>query len=253
MAYEDDFDRYYADQWQHNAGVSRDDLLLDHYPFSVDVPLPPGGRWLELGVGSGRVVDFNQDRLRRLGGWCVGLDYSLAALRRLRATLTDVPVACIVGDLRALPFEEASFDAITLFGTLQALEKATWIDTVCDLTRLLRDGGQLGFSLHPPSLLELIRCAQAPKHFRNITTRRFLRRRLAERGFPCRIERHHVFVIPKRLARLFGARLPMWFGFAEFRRTRAARAVTRALRLCCPPLTFGHWWVWIQKPGQAPA
>ena len=49
------------------------------------------------------------------------------------------------------------------------------------------------------------------------------------------------------------ARLPMWFGFAEFRRTRAARAVTRALRLCCPPLTFGHWWVWIQKPGQAPA
>lgn len=248
MSYEAEFDKFYSTQWRHDADVTADMLLLDHYPYSVDISLPKGGRWLELGIGGGRVVDFNREMLLASGATCVGADWSPAAVERCRELLAGLPVEVVRADIRELRYEENSFDLITLFGTLQALARDRWMDQVRDLTRLLRSGGRLGFSLHPPSMLELARSLKAPRYFKNIVTARWLKRQLRRRGLSCRIERHHAFQIPVKLMSLLGVRPAMWFGFYESRRTRLTRAVTWVFRHCLPFLTFGHHWVWVDKP-----
>jgi len=251
-SYEERFDDYYRTEWRHDAGVRGEDLLLDHYPYSVRVRLPQGGWWLELGVGTGRVVWYHRRTLQERGATCVGVDTSPAAVDRLRRTLGGVPLHAVRGDIHRLPFAPGSFDCITLFGTLQAVDRDRRIDAVAEMTDLLADGGRLGFSVHPPSLLELIRCLASPRDFRNITSGRWLRRELGRRRLAFTLEKHRVFVIPKKLLSLLGMRLPVWFGFSEFRSGRLTRAATWLFRRCLPFLTFGHWWVWVEKPAPAP-
>lgn len=250
MSYETEFDNYYRTQWRHDADAG--DLLLDHYPYSVAIDLPPGGCWLELGVGAGRVVWRRRDVLSRAAATCIGVDHSQSALETLRRTMPEVPVHLVRADVHALPFARGSFDLVTLFGTLQAVDRDRRMDAVAEMTALLAEGGRLGFSLHPPSLLELVRCMASPRHFRNIVTRRRLRRQLKTHGLDATIEKHYVYVIPKKLLSLVGMTLPHWFGFAEFRRSCLTRLATWVFRHCLSTLAFGHWWVWVTRPGTPP-
>ena len=43
--YEKEFDNFYATGFQH-LEIEKNDLYLNHYPFSVKIELPKGGRWL---------------------------------------------------------------------------------------------------------------------------------------------------------------------------------------------------------------
>jgi demethylmenaquinone methyltransferase/2-methoxy-6-polyprenyl-1,4-benzoquinol methylase len=76
----------------------------------------------------------------RAGGQVTGLDFSEQMLERARRKAPELQ--WIAGDLLALPFEDASFDAVTVgFGVrnVDDLERA-----LRELRRVLRPGGRLG-------------------------------------------------------------------------------------------------------------
>jgi demethylmenaquinone methyltransferase/2-methoxy-6-polyprenyl-1,4-benzoquinol methylase len=76
----------------------------------------------------------------RLGGRVTGLDFSEAMLERARRK--DQGIEWIRGDLLALPFGDASFDAATVgFGVrnVEDIERA-----FVELRRVLRPGGRIG-------------------------------------------------------------------------------------------------------------
>jgi demethylmenaquinone methyltransferase/2-methoxy-6-polyprenyl-1,4-benzoquinol methylase len=76
----------------------------------------------------------------RAGGQVTGLDFSEQMLERARRKAPELK--WIAGDLLALPFEDASFDAVTVgFGVrnVDDLERA-----LRELRRVLRTGGRLG-------------------------------------------------------------------------------------------------------------
>lgn len=248
MAYETDFDAFYRDQFLHNENLKPEDLLLNHYPFSVEINIPENGHWLELGVGSGRVVNYHAARLSE-SVKITGIEYSQHAVEFCKSHLpsrADIQQ----GDMRNLDFPTESFDLITLFGTIQAVPKHQWMSTIEDLLRLVKPNGRLGFSVHPVSGLEILRCIQHPSLFKNMTTKRFLRKQAKHLNLlnHLRIEKHHAFVLPKLVARLLGFKLPCHFGFYEFRKNWLGSATTAAFRYGLPFFTFGHLWIWIEKP-----
>jgi SAM-dependent methyltransferase len=69
--------------------------------------LPPGGRLLDVGCGSGDVPSFLQARLSR-PLLAVGLDVKALHLRDAPATVRPV-----VADIRRLPFPDGAFDVVT--------------------------------------------------------------------------------------------------------------------------------------------
>lgn len=243
--YETLFDDFYKTGWQHNLELKPEDLLLHGYPYSVDIDLRPGELWLELGVGSGRVVDFHQAKLK--DSTCIGVDRSLAALERLKATL-PIKIDVLVADIRHLPFKKSAFDLITLFGTIQAYPKHEWLDGVGQLVPLLKPAGKLGFSVHPVSALELIRGMQVPSSYSQLATYRFLRHGIQQRGYTSfKIERHRVYVLLQKLAALFGVKLEHWYGFTEFRNLESNRKLIRIFDVLFSAFSFGHYWIWLHN------
>jgi demethylmenaquinone methyltransferase / 2-methoxy-6-polyprenyl-1,4-benzoquinol methylase len=76
----------------------------------------------------------------RVGGRVTGLDFSEAMLERARGK--DAPIEWVRGDMLALPFGDASFDAATVgFGVrnVEDIERA-----FVELRRVLRPGGRIG-------------------------------------------------------------------------------------------------------------
>ncbi|MCW5875078.1 MAG: methyltransferase domain-containing protein [Anaerolineales bacterium] len=242
--YETLFDAFYQNEWKHDSGLSASDLLLAGYPFTVDIRLAPGERWLELGVGSGRVVDFHQEKLRHSS--CIGVDRSFAAIQRLKATL-PVEIDALVADIRHLPFKKGVFDLITLFGTVQAYPKAEWLNGIDRLMPWLTAQGVLGFSVHPVSGLELIRGLKNPSDYKELATQRFLRKQLLARGYAGRfsIDRHSVYVLLQKITTLAKVKLENWYGFTEYRDTPHNRRLTQLFDKLFATLSFGHFWVWI--------
>lgn len=91
-----------------------------------------GARLLDLGCGTG----FTLTQLPR-GVRAIGLDYSRAALglARRRASSADL----VRGSAYALPFADASFDAILALDVLEHLERDR--DAARELRRVLAPGG----------------------------------------------------------------------------------------------------------------
>ena len=86
--------------------------------------LPPGPRLLEVGCGRGAALPALARHCRpsRL----VGLDVEPSFLAEAAAALEreDVSAELVVGDVRALPFADASFDVVVDFGTLYHIADA---------------------------------------------------------------------------------------------------------------------------------
>jgi ubiquinone/menaquinone biosynthesis C-methylase UbiE len=108
--------------------------------------LPPGGRVLELGAGSGY---FSVGEARRLApdGRLLCLDLQPEMARYLRQRLDEGGVRnvdVIVGDAMNLPLEADSLDAaflVTVFGELPDRRRA-----LAELWRVLREGGVLSIT-----------------------------------------------------------------------------------------------------------
>jgi SAM-dependent methyltransferase len=104
-----------------------------HHRLGVDA----GDRLLDVACGSGLAVELA--RLR--GASCFGIDAS----PRLVAVAQDRNPGCDirVGDMRALPWDPASFDVVTSF-------RGIWGTTpgvVAEVYRVLRPGGRVGITV----------------------------------------------------------------------------------------------------------
>jgi demethylmenaquinone methyltransferase/2-methoxy-6-polyprenyl-1,4-benzoquinol methylase len=103
---------------------------------TVDAVVRPGDRVLDACCGTGDLAIAARGR----GADVVGLDFSEAMLERARAKAADVE--WVAGDVLALPFEDASFDAVTVgFGVRNVDDLGAGLR---ELRRVLRPGGRLG-------------------------------------------------------------------------------------------------------------
>jgi demethylmenaquinone methyltransferase / 2-methoxy-6-polyprenyl-1,4-benzoquinol methylase len=97
--------------------------------------LRSGDRVLDVGAGTG----VSTAELGRDGVWAVGTDISLGMLRAGRRSRPDVPL--LAGDALALPFPDATFDAVTISFALRNV--ADTDAALAELARVTRPGGRL--------------------------------------------------------------------------------------------------------------
>ncbi len=103
--------------------------------LAVEAVVQPGDRVLDACCGTGDLALAAE----REGGIVTGLDFSAEML--VRARRKSESVAWVQGDLLALPFEDASFDAATVgFGVRNVADLEA---ALRELRRVLRPGGRL--------------------------------------------------------------------------------------------------------------
>jgi demethylmenaquinone methyltransferase/2-methoxy-6-polyprenyl-1,4-benzoquinol methylase len=103
--------------------------------LAVEAVVQPGDRVLDACCGTGDLALAAE----REGGNVTGLDFSREMLCRARRK--SETVTWIEGDLLALPFDDASFDAATVgFGVRNVADLAAALG---ELRRVLRPGGRL--------------------------------------------------------------------------------------------------------------
>jgi len=113
---------------------------------AVEVPLmvralalPAGGRVLEVGCGRGVALPVLARLLTpvRLAG--LDLDAALLDEARAGADLADISVELVPGDVRRMPFPDASFDLVVDFGTCYHVARAG--QALAEIARVLVPGG----------------------------------------------------------------------------------------------------------------
>jgi SAM-dependent methyltransferase len=122
---------------------------------------------LELGTGD-RVLDvacgpgnFTRRFAAEVGpeGFCVGLDASATMLERAVRDTPGGGIAYVRGDAMALPFRDATFDAVCCFAALNLIPDP--YATLDEIARVLAPGGRLALltssSVGPPPLPALQR------------------------------------------------------------------------------------------------
>jgi len=100
----------------------------------------PIGRLLDIGTGTGRVLELLAPRSER----SIGIDVSHEMLTLARATLGEARLETASvrqGDVRRPPFEAASFDVAVMHQVLHLLDDPG--SAIADAGRLLRAGGRL--------------------------------------------------------------------------------------------------------------
>jgi demethylmenaquinone methyltransferase / 2-methoxy-6-polyprenyl-1,4-benzoquinol methylase len=97
--------------------------------------LKPGERVLDLAAGTG----VSTAELARSGAEAIGVDFSIGMLEVGRRARPEVPL--VAGDALALPFADASFDAVTIsFG----LRNIADLDAALhEMARVTRPGGRM--------------------------------------------------------------------------------------------------------------
>ena len=103
---------WWGQHWEGRAGFRKDLSDEPLWPTVRDALGRPG-RVLEAGCGYGQWVAF----LGRLGHEVVGIDYAASGLRAGKAV--DSMLRLMRADFRALPFADATFDAVVSFGAVE--------------------------------------------------------------------------------------------------------------------------------------
>ena len=113
-------------RWNHNLHYHR--LLLDAVPAGA-------ARVLDVGCGEGTLARA----LRARAAHVVGIDLDAASLAHARAAGSD-GIEYVHGDVRTVPFELASFDAVVSVATLHHMDATAGLRR---MVALLRPGGVL--------------------------------------------------------------------------------------------------------------
>lgn len=99
--------------------------------------IPPDGRWLDLGCGTGALseVILHRSAPRQV----IGLDQSEAFVSFARTRLSSPPIEFQIGDARSLPFEDATFDAAVSGLVLNFVPEPA--QALAEMRRTVRPGG----------------------------------------------------------------------------------------------------------------
>jgi demethylmenaquinone methyltransferase/2-methoxy-6-polyprenyl-1,4-benzoquinol methylase len=104
--------------------------------ITVEEAVRPGDRVLDACCGTGDLAIA----ARRRGAEVTGLDFSAPMLERARRKAPEVE--WVQGDMLALPFDDSSFDAVTVgFGVRNVTDLEAGLR---ELRRVLRAGGRVG-------------------------------------------------------------------------------------------------------------
>lgn len=110
-------------------------------PALIDFAAPaPGLRILEIGCGRGIALPVIAARCapRRLAAIDIDARLLGEATQRLAATGTDATL--VLGDVRAMPFEAASFDLVIDFGTCYHIARSA--QAIAEIARVVAPGGR---------------------------------------------------------------------------------------------------------------
>jgi SAM-dependent methyltransferase len=130
-----------AAEWTRFARTPHGDRtnLEFNIPRFLELVPPAGRATLDLGCGEGRVGAA----LAALGHRVVGVDSSPAMVAAARER-----IEALVADASALPFADASFDAVVAFMSLQDMDELD--AAVREAARVLEPGGRFLFAIvHP--------------------------------------------------------------------------------------------------------
>ena len=134
--YDSRYDRLDADGHALRARMAAVLAVLGTGPGSV----------LDAGMGPGRLCAELSDR-----GWTVsGVDASAGMVAAARARLPDAAARLMRAEIEALPWPDASFDAVTATGVLEYSDVGP---ALSELARVLRPGGQAVVSYPNPAAL----------------------------------------------------------------------------------------------------
>jgi SAM-dependent methyltransferase len=132
--------------WENARTIGRRDV-----PFWRRFVAQHGGRALELGCGTGRVLL----PLARSGAELTGVDYASRMLARAAGRARRLAPAArpglVRGDIRTLPFRTRAFPAVLApYGVLQSLATDADLDAaLAEAARVLERRGVLGIDLVP--------------------------------------------------------------------------------------------------------
>ncbi len=156
---------YYDEVFRRNAGVQS---KWHHLKFAhVRRQLPAGcARLLDIGCGPGTFIGTLPEDME-----CIGTDLAAAQIEYANSEYGTPQHRFVCVKEGALPFEDASFDAVTLIELVEHLPRPAIEGLLREARRVLRPGGKLILttpnyaSLWP--LLEKIVNAKAPVTYEN--------------------------------------------------------------------------------------
>ena len=109
--------------------------------YLSDCYIDPGDRVLDIGSGTGLLIECVKDKAE----WVVGLDLSLGMIKRSQRKFKyERHIDYVVGDCRSIPLS-GRFDKIISSFTLVILDRDERLQVLQQLNPLLADGGQLVF------------------------------------------------------------------------------------------------------------
>lgn len=112
----------------------------DRVAARIEAAARPGARFLEIGVGTGRIAF----PLQRRGCWVAGIDLSAAmmAAYRDKAAAAGLPAPRLLrGDVTRLPLRDASVDVVLEVHVLHLVPG--WRKAIAEIRRVLTPGGMV--------------------------------------------------------------------------------------------------------------
>lgn len=145
--YQDDhtsrMETFYAGQ-ESGYDRFRERLLLGRDDLMKTLPIPPSGTLIDMGGGTGRNIEWLEERLPELQAVTI-VDLCEPLLRIARRRITKLNwwnVSAVLGDAATFPVPRGSVDAISFSYSLTMIPN--WIDAVEHAYELLRPGGSIG-------------------------------------------------------------------------------------------------------------
>lgn len=175
----------------HALRVERDAVHRRHgydpdrnHAFILSRALPLRGRVLEIGTGKGRFLVALLRHAARVT--TIDVDPAEQRCARLNVAYEKPPgrARFVIADARALPWKDASFDAIV---SVNALHHMTRIPTVLrEILRVVRPGGKIvlaDFSERGFAIMDRIHRSEGRRHLRRPFDFAEIVRRLEEQGW----------------------------------------------------------------------